>query len=86
MRCHHPSESLLSQLAFERNTSCPEKLSNRLEPFSTSLFLFLTSLIFFFFFLPAAVVREVIGGSVLGCEIFSACLLWNPKLRLLSMK
>lgn len=65
---------LLSQLTFE-NMSCPEKESDTLEFFSTSLFLFLISLIFLLL-LSSAVVRKrrkVIGSLVLGFEVLRAC-------------
>ena len=75
MNCHHLSGVLLSLLAFE-NMFCPEKESNTLEFFSTSLVLFLTSLIFFFLLFPSAVVikrRKVIGSLVLGFEVLGDC-------------
>ena len=59
-----------------RNKSRPKKVSNTLESYSPSLFLFLTSLIFFLLLLPSAVIRKrrkVIGSLVLGSEVLRAC-------------
>lgn len=80
MNCHHPSVNLSSLLAFEKNTSCPGKVSNKLE-FSviTSGSLPNTPDYDFMISLLLLVERIVTASLVLGCEILGARLLWNPR-------
>lgn len=81
--------NLSSQLAFETNASCPEKVSNRLGT-SVNITVPFSNISDFFFFLPfpAAVRkwRKVICSLVLGCEMLGGCLLWKPRLCLHSVK
>lgn len=88
MNCHHPSVNLLSRLAFERNTSCSEKVSKRLESTVDITVSFSNNPDFFFFNFPAPVRkwRKVIDSLILGYEMPGACLPWNPRLCLHSVK